>query len=206
MTEQRFSYRTDRVLLEKDRLLTPQFSPMWLYLDGAQLEMLRNMTEYLNRPSTYVESYGDGYYITPDATDFDDIQAIVADLEDKLMGNQNTPFGYDDRLAEEKNKIGSLPGNNDLSPLTVPAGEMWCVTQMCLFNASSINSAQMVYLKCGSLVIYVDHLSNVPSGIPRILQGRWYLKEGDYVVFRFYGCTSGDNLFTSLHGYKMQVP
>ena len=78
-------YRT-RVLVDVDRVLEPQFGDSLLCITGAQLEMLRNLTQYLHRRSTFVAEYESGTYLTADQEDWDDIQAIVADLEETLMG------------------------------------------------------------------------------------------------------------------------
>ena len=78
-------YRT-RVLVDVDRVLSPQFGDSLLCITGAQLEMLRNLTQYLHRRSTFVAEYEAGTYLTAEQEDWDAIQAIVADLEDTLMG------------------------------------------------------------------------------------------------------------------------
>lgn len=84
--ERRRAFFAGRVLIESDRILDPQFDDSLLCLTGAELELLRNITAYLHRQESFVDTYHDGYYIMPDDADFDDIQAIVASLEEKLMG------------------------------------------------------------------------------------------------------------------------
>lgn len=81
-------YVESRVLIETGRVLSPQFLDATLYITGAELELLRNMMAYLNRESTFVSEYGDGYYLTPTVAEWDALQAIVAHLEEMLMGEE----------------------------------------------------------------------------------------------------------------------
>lgn len=82
----RRSYNTLRVLIESSRILNPQLDDSLICLSGAEIELLRNLTQYLHRQDSFVATYNAGYYLTPDQEAWDDLQAIVADLEEKLMG------------------------------------------------------------------------------------------------------------------------
>ena len=82
----RRTYYRKRILIESARILAPQFDDGLLCITGAQIEMLRNLMPYLKRRSTFVSSYQVGHYFIPNDADWDDIQAIVADLEETLMG------------------------------------------------------------------------------------------------------------------------
>lgn len=82
----RKSYYRPRVLIDVGRLLTPQYDDALVCITGAQLEMLRNLTQYLHRRSTFVAENQEGYYLVADNDDWDTIQGIVADLEETLMG------------------------------------------------------------------------------------------------------------------------
>jgi len=82
----RKQYYRPRVLVDTSRVLNPQFADSLVCLTGAQLEMLRNLTQYLHRRSTFVDDYGTDYYTTPTNAEWDDIQSIVAELEETLMG------------------------------------------------------------------------------------------------------------------------
>lgn len=85
-TERRLRYDNRRVLIETERVLDPQFRSTLLTLTGAQIELLRNVVAYLNQSSTFVTEYFDTYYLTPTASEWDKLAAIVADLEETLMG------------------------------------------------------------------------------------------------------------------------
>lgn len=82
----RKTYYRSRVLIDTARILNPQFDDALLCITGAQLEMIRNLTQYLHRRSTFAEDYGKVGYLAPDTADWDTIQAIVADLEETIMG------------------------------------------------------------------------------------------------------------------------
>jgi len=80
------SYYRPRVLIGTNAVLNPQFGDSIVCITGAEQEVLRNLTQYLHRRSTFVDDYGTDYYTTPTNAEWDSIQAIVADLEEKLMG------------------------------------------------------------------------------------------------------------------------
>ena len=204
--ERRRNYSYPRVLISSERILDPEFSDAVVFLSGAQVEMLRNVTQYLNRIETYVEEEHPGYYLTPDTADFDDILAIVADLEETLMGNPNTIFGYHDRLAVEENKIGSLPGTNILIMDSVPAGEVWLVDSIVAYNDTSVMSAIIVSLQLGSHTQHLYREVSPPASMPIEIKGRYVMKEDDYLRTWFQGCTSMDNLYFKIAGTIMKVP
>lgn len=85
-TERRKRYYKERVLIDTDRVLTPQFLNTIVTISGAQVELLRNLMTYLNRESTFVSEYHDLYYLSPTIGEWDNLQSIIADLEEILMG------------------------------------------------------------------------------------------------------------------------
>lgn len=82
----RKGYYAKRVLIDTERVLSPQFEDSLVCITGAQFEMLRNLTQYLKRRSTFASNYADTHYLCPTEEEWDTIQAIVADLEETLMG------------------------------------------------------------------------------------------------------------------------
>jgi len=64
-------YYDKRVLIDTVRVLDPQFPSTLICLDGAELEMLRNLTQYLHWRSTFAQGYETGYYLAPDNDDWD---------------------------------------------------------------------------------------------------------------------------------------
>jgi len=205
-TDTYYRYHDERVLLTFSQISRPTASPAWVYLTGAQVEMLRNMTQYLNRPNTYVWEYEVDKYLTPNADNFDVIQAIVANLEEKLMGNLNTLWGYDDRLAVLINhtKVGGVTYNMDM--FTVPAGYVYVVNAIMSYNVNTAVT-QRHKLHDGTSFYIVRSVDAQPAYTWLLTDNVNYpLKEGDKVTLSWVNCLDGDTLYGRVWGYKMVVP
>jgi len=81
----RKTYYQPRVLIDADSVLSASDADAIVCLSLAQLEMLRNVVQYLHRRSAFVSEYHNDYYVVPGNDDWNSIQAVVADLEEKLM-------------------------------------------------------------------------------------------------------------------------
>ena len=95
----RKTYYKSRVLISTERVLDPQFDDGLICLTGAELEMLRNLTQYLRRRSTFSEDETETGYLSPSTADWDTIQAIVANLEEKIMGCEELMQIFEDMLT-----------------------------------------------------------------------------------------------------------
>lgn len=82
----RKTYYDPRVIIETADVLDCPFPATLLCLSGAELLLLRNLTQYLHRRSTFVSEYHDTYYLAPTNEQWDTLDSIVAELEAKLMG------------------------------------------------------------------------------------------------------------------------
>lgn len=89
-----------RVLISTARVLDPQYADGLICLTGAELEMLRNLTQYLHRRGTFAEDVTPSGYLSPSTADWDSVQAIVANLEEKLMGCEELMQIFEDMLAQ----------------------------------------------------------------------------------------------------------
>lgn len=204
-SERRRKYRYDRVLIETARVLPSTLADAVVFLSGAQLEMLRNVTQYLRRIETYVTEYNPGYYFTPTPSDYDDILAIVADLEETLMGNPNTIWGYHDVLCDAKVNLSMPAGDSDVYSTTVPGDEVWRV-----FNASfSTVSATCTKI---TLKARIDGVFPILQEVLAPTTQQLYsfqvditLKAGDFIFCTFSGMTLNDDAHTYMVGYKMEV-
>lgn len=94
------TYYKHRVLISTERVLDPQFDDGLICITGAELEMLRNLTQYLHRRSTFSEDETDVGYLSPSTEDWDTIQAIVANLEEKLMGCEELMAVFESMLTQ----------------------------------------------------------------------------------------------------------
>lgn len=81
----RHKYALNRILIPAARILSPEFNAVYVLLTGSHVELLRNLLDYANRETTFVDEYHDDYYTTPDSTDWDLLQLIIAELEHTLM-------------------------------------------------------------------------------------------------------------------------
>jgi len=205
-SERRRKYRYNRVLIETARILNPEFHDAVVFLSGAQIEMLRNVTQYLNRLETYVTEYASGYYLAPTAADYDKLLEIVADLEETLMGNPNTIWGYADVCSDVKQDLAMPAGESNMYGNEVPAGQVWR-----LLNLSSwIESASCTKVRLRAMIggKYLQIEEEVP---PTSLQTYTYradmvLEEGDYFYCTYYDMTLNDGARFESSGYVMIVP
>jgi len=202
----RRKYRYDRVLIETERVLDPQFDDAVVYLTGAQIEMLRNVSQYLNRLDTYVTEYATGYYIAPTVADYDDILEIVADLEETLMGNPNTIWGYKDRYFDYESNPDADAGTNYLVFDAVPEGEVWVLDGIWAKDDDSAIGGIAFVLYLDSVSIHLESFDTPGAGESTNWDGHGVLKEGDYIRAAFYGCTLHDDIMARVRGYKMDVP
>ena len=99
-TWRRKTYYPPRVLIDSTKVLVPTFDDALLCITGAQLEMLRNLTQYLHRRSTFVAEYHEGFYLVENNTNWDEIQGIVAELEETLMGCEEFTALFEAMLAQ----------------------------------------------------------------------------------------------------------
>jgi len=206
MSEERRGYRYDRVLIESDRILSPQFHDAVVFLSGAQLELLRNMTQYLSRLDTYVSEYNQDYYLTPDASDYDAILAIVADLEETIMGNPNTIFGFAELLDEPRLVGSSGAGDVTIWFPTVPEGELWRVEAMHGRNETSVNTRIRLDAVTPAGTTTLHEQDNPAIDEQVVYNGIVTLEVGSACRLTFYGCTLADVLRGGIRGYKMVLP
>lgn len=205
-SDRRHGYVRNRVLIETERVLTPEFADAVVWLSGAQLQMLRNITQYLNRQDTYVDDYMPGYYVAPDAADYDTILEIVADLEETLMGNPNTIWGYHDAYEEHEEDLLSSPGAVTLTFSTVPAGETWRLKHITAHNGVSGGIYTNMHIDNDSYAQTLQTDGPLGAWVNAIWHGDFVMHEGDYLKVVFYSVQQDDNCFATASGYKMSIP
>jgi len=204
--ERRRSYAESRVLISSDAILNTTFDDGDLYFTGEQIELMRNLMQYANRIESYAAEYEPGYYLTPDDTDWDAIQAIVADLEETLMGNPNTIFGFLSRTMWQDIKDPADAGTNTVYLEWTAPNTLHVINGITVFNATSTITTITIELVRGAITYYLELYDAPFGGKPYHWEGKLYLLDGDYVRASFYGCTAGDVLYLQAHGYSMSVP
>ena len=205
-TDTYYRYREDRVLLSWSQISRPTASACWIHLTGAQVEMLRNMTQYLNRPNTYVWEYEIDKYLTPNADNFDDIQAQVANLEEKLMGNENTLWGFAEEWDEDLG--GTATGATyEESSSAVPAGEVWVLQACSIRNNTRAMTGVSIDISRGSgASVFLAYAANVAQFAPLLAGGMYALVTGDLVNLYAGATQAGDVIKAGVVGYKMAIP
>lgn len=199
-------YDSRRVLIDSARVLDSPFDDSLVYLSGAQLELLRNVTLYLRRQATYVATYFAGYYLTPDIDAWDAIQAIVADLEESLMGNPNTIWGYEDRLIDQQSETSVGGAYTDCNTDAVAAGYVHKVERWTVQQDGDVPCGVTLYINIGGGDPVLFTAPNLNSGVPVYEGCDVTLKEGDQITFRVWGLPNTKTCTLFVWGYKMVVP
>lgn len=178
----RKEYYEPRVLIETERVLTPQFDELWVCLDGSQVEMLRNLTQYLHRRSTFAEAYDAFGYFAPDNDDWDTIQAIVADLEEKLMGCADLIASLNSIARAIKGITGPSSTTPGMVEAFVDSGELQYEddygTDTIVGDAKQCAIAQLTYSFAYEMITEVfqpiqDKLSDVMMPIALVAVASW---------------------------------
>jgi len=194
------------VLVDVAMALDSSFDDGVLWFSGAQIGMLRTIVRYLRRQHTFVETYHDSYYISPSTEDWDTISALVADLEETLMGNPNTLWGYEDRMFTRQDHLMIAPGNFVQSHDTVPEGEVWVITGLSIFTDE--DSSHLNVLNYVSAVNYaiVDQIAPDANLWKTVTPLHVILKEGDGIRVSWKNVVIDQRLLTNVWGYSMKVP
>lgn len=205
-SERRRGYRYNRVLIETERILDPQFDDALVFLTGAQIEMLRNVTQYLNRLDTYVSEQFLGYYLAPTVEEYDSILEIVADLEETLMGNPNTIWGYKDRYNESLAEEGIGAGFTYVLGTEVPEGKVYKLEHWSYYHTGGSTLAVALLVYGGTSPAILDEAPALADSDYRYENTRITLKEGDSIVLRVTNLPAETAAYLQLLGYIMDVP
>lgn len=199
-------YRYDRILVGSTRVLSPQFSGSWVYMTGGQFEMLRNVAGYLGRRTTFVDEYHDAYYVMPNDTDWDTISSIVADLEEKIMGTGNTPWGYREQLIQGIEADVGEDGTFNFDTSVVPVGEVWVVQHMDIVNFTAIRAKAKLQIMNGTFVALLEEVPSPVATVRTKWDGAITLKHGDWARCQMTQCITDDEVTAAVWGYIMDVP
>lgn len=206
MGQERTGYKRDAILIEASRILSPQFDSLGIYLTGAEVELLRNAVHILDKPTTFVDEYHSGYYVTPTDNDWDTILSIVANLQRKLMGNDNTIFAYNDRLFAWHANADHSPGQQLLETMPVPAGYVHVAEYVSMMQATTTDSFQLVMARNNGLAIRLKRWDNISAGIASVLPIHIPLKEGDSIRALWGNTVNDEYIELAVWGYIMKVP
>lgn len=204
--ERRRSYWYNAILIDSDRVLTPQFDDAVIYVTGAQLELLRNVTQYLNRRNTYAAESHDGYYLVPDDADYDEILAIVADLEETLMGNPNTIWGYADRWSVFRQATSTGSYHTYCSTVAVPAGYVYVLEHWEIYHLGDQDCGMTLGMGATGTVPIIYDAPAVPSGDYIYQPANMTMKEDDVLTLDVISLPDTKGSRLRVWGHMMIVP
>lgn len=115
-------------------------------------------------------------------------------------------LAYIDRYFQLAFNANAAAGTNLLVSTTVPAGEVWRVTLVSMYNWNTACTRLSLWLHDPTLSIQFA-IDMAPVAIrPLVYSGELVLKAGDYIRAVFTGCVLNDNIYLGLNGYKMNEP
>lgn len=202
----RRKYRYDRVLIESARILSPQFDDAVLYFTGAQIEMLRNVSQYLNRLETYVTEYASGYYLAPTVEDYESILEIVADLEETLMGNPNTLWGYKETYRDSNAWPDAGAGTQHLTFDSIPSGSVGILEGVAFKNDDTVLTRVIVKLMRDSEEYALVDIASPAANVWHCYSFDKTMEAGDYIEVEMQGVILNDYLRWQMLGCLMDVP
>jgi len=205
----RRKYRYDRVVIEAARILDPQFNDAVIFVTGAQIELLRNVTEYLRRLETYSVVYHLGYYLVPTVEEYDALMAIVANLEEKLMGNLNTIWGYSGTYRDSDRWENTPAGYQVLSTAVVAPNKVVRLEGVAYKNEdTAITKVEIAHWRFGD-----DWQPTILFTVDNPAAGRWHtylldltMTEGDYIRFQCHDVVQDDDIYWNAFGREMDIP
>ena len=204
--ERRRGYGWNRVLIESARILDPQFKDAVVFLSGAQIEMLRNVTQYLNRLGTYAAEYNPGYYLVPTDEDFDDILEIVADLEETLMGNPNTIWGYYERWSWWGSTLRDGSSPTSVLTVAVPSGFAYRLEHWQAYHHGGQPCSLNLIMQgdpSDELIYTANLLAHAESAYQ---SANMTMEEDDQLALHVYSLPVDTRAYLHVWGYKMRVP
>ena len=204
--DRRYTYRYERVLIDAARVLSPTLPGMTITLAGEHVEMLRNVVQYLGRLSTFVDAYEQDTYLVPDEADWDAITEMVAELEYRLMGSENVPFGINQRIVATyvvaKDGDGTFEANSEV----VPVGYYWVIECASLSNFSGQRGTAFVSVVHSSGTFYAAVKNALPQYERVFTPKPLVLAAGDYVKFSQGNVLDLDSMRFGLWGYSVKIP
>jgi len=108
-------YYDPRVTVPVTILTETELPDSLVCLSGTQLALVRSLLAYATRRITWVSEYHETYYLTPTPEEWDDVQAMTADLEGRLMTDCVTPLvealeAIDATIAAQATQLAAIEG------------------------------------------------------------------------------------------------
>jgi len=129
------------------------------------------------------------------------LQSVATDRL-KVRGEDQL-FTFKASLDDRVYKTNADVVINWLISTEVPAGEVWVVTRIVLYNDTSNTTALLLFYDAEHPSRLIDQALNPPARTPLVVSTPIILEAGTDIVARLDGCTAGDDIYLMLYGYTM---
>ena len=133
-------------------------------------------------------------------------QALQSIAGDRLqVRGEDQLFSYRGQVLELVANLLAAAGWNDLAIAAVPAGEVWCITNIMAYDQNNAPTQLRFDILSGGVQYHLARWGATALDIGQNLQGQWYLGEGDQISATFAGCVLNDDLYLHAVGYRMTL-
>jgi hypothetical protein len=153
-----------------------------------------------------VTEYAPGYYLAPTVEDYDSVLAIVADLEETLMGNPNTIWGYADQWLDNQDEVSVGDPSTYVETIAVPPGYVYVLEHYTFYHNGGVTCACNLIVNVGGANPIIYNAPAVPSLEITSATTNMTMKEGDTIQLRVTGLPLDKVCTLRCLGYKMVVP
>ncbi len=122
-----------------------------------------------------------------------------------MVKGEDQLFSYKGVLQDQKYLADAAAGTNTLVGSTVPAGEIWVVTNICVANRR--NDSGYVKIRMAHLFDWpgVAGLPPLTKEVPACWTGHFILVPTQRLEAIFYACIVNDDLYWVTYGYRMTL-
>lgn len=114
-------------------------------------------------------------------------------------------IGYSGQIIDDVTDLNADAGFNIVDGNVVPAGEIWVITQISIFNLTSATTLHFIALIGSAGTLRVERNSGGAAALLTTVQGYWLLVKDDFLRASFDGCTAGDDLHLQYAGWRIDI-
>ena len=154
-----------------------------------------------------VDSYGRAIVtLAASSANIGDVDVLSMPVTQVKSANNNHIFSYESFVAHGMYNTSLPAGTTNLDSSLVPTNKLWCINSIKYIYVGTVGG---LVLRC-SLVVAgnaydVGREIAVIGGALYGVTGSFYLPAGGYVRVGVDGATAGDDIYTSIIGYQMDV-
>lgn len=115
-------------------------------------------------------------------------------------------FGYSELITEGVDNTSLAAGSNNLDTGTVPAGEIWVITNIAIRYDGTVSSVSLtVALIIDTVLMGIFGQKPPVSTVWYDRQGWWVLDAGDYIRLEVGGATMNDDAYLRVVGFRVDI-